>query len=223
MLINARARLIATTGEPWPVNAMPEVYPDEYESDWFASGEFERLRPDRKLFEYNGCEIWGFKEPGSSSKFFVALDLSGVPQYVNEVFPVSVRVSTDLPGLTLAHLNSLRFWIQGSVAYRDTNARANLKGLATKIFWDYLASNGNAAITDSQQSEDAKKFWQRLLTKAWYLPVVVDPSYTYTNIDVVGGAEYFVERPQLQVEVKRYWRPSRDGRLLRVILTKDKP
>lgn len=207
--LKAKQRLQAT---PWDyVYAMPQIIPEELPSHWFDN--FDQLVPDQELFEYGGHRIMGYHARGDDTKFFVALNESGKPVYINEVSAIAV---TSEITKTQQVLDGYKFWTQGSVAFSKDADRARLKGLATKIFWDYLATGKNVAITDSQQTPAGATFWKKILTSAKYMALVVDDTYTSKRIHVVGGSDRWTDATHLKYDMSLSWKESREGTYLRV-------
>jgi hypothetical protein len=206
-------------GARWSLEGMPQVIPEVYESTWFD--DFARLKHRQHLFDYGQHSVHTYVDPHDRNAwFFVALDSKEQPQYVNQVYSVSFTATPKVRRL----LQNFDLWLQASVAFGATADRAKLKGLATKIFWDYLASNGNAAITDSQQSSAGAYFWKKLLTpQAKYLAVCVDDTYTVDLLNIVNGGDRWEPAPHLTYEISKHWKESDEGRNLRVILTRASP
>ena len=199
---------------------MPQIIPEEHESRWFD--DFHMLTREKLLFEYGKHEIWGYSYPQDrNAKFFVALNPEGIPAYVNEVQQVDIDCVGDAHLLSPV-LRRYTFWSQASVAFSKDADRNALKGLATKIFWDYLASNGNAAVTDSQQTASGATFWKKLLVGGVkYLVVRVSPNYTTDHLTVeYSNSPNWDIASHVQYGIHTCWKDSDDGKLVRIILTR---
>jgi hypothetical protein len=217
MKLAAKFRLMTS---PWALHAMPQIVPEELDLRWFD--DFGELRADLKLFEYSKHEVWGYKHPGyPGTKFFVALDQQGKPVYINEVTLMDVDFGPEASKLKSA-LHGKLVWKQSSVAFHKDADRGALKGLATKIFWDYLATKNNVAVTDSQQTLSGASFWRKLLnTGSGYLVALVDDTYRTDYIKVVSGGDRFEDANHFQYDAKQLWKESNDGKLIRVFIRRD--
>lgn len=213
-VLNAKARLQATER----LAAMPQIVPIEHESPWFD--EFYRLKKAKELFTFNGYEVGLYQQPMETNpSYFVALDNQGKPAYVNEVFKVTTSCTDPAVAEQLKRFDNL--YMQSSVSYAKDADRSKLKGLATKVFWDYLASNGNAAITDSQQSVSGMNFWKKLYQPScMYLVVQVAANYRDDRVVIEKGNTSFEAAAHLSYNVPPIWRESPEGRLVRLIISK---
>lgn len=217
MIIGANFRLLETQGHPWEVVAMPQLVP-EYVSQFFEEDEFEKLDKVKLLFEYAKHEVWAYKD--REARYFVALAPDGDPLFISQATPVTLKFACgDMDAYTVNKLRGLNVWVQTSVAYKDEKVRTVLKGLATKIVWDYLVSHGNALVTDSQQTSNAQSFWKRILSSGKYLAFSIADDYTANHMTVVKCGR-FVDGNHLQHDLNEYWTEADQGRLLRVLITR---
>lgn len=200
---------------------MPQIIPETHESSWFEREEFDYLRQQEVLFEYGGHRICTFKDIRSDANFFVALDSSDTPQYVNEVQPMDVKFAPSAEDVKHA-LHGYRVWKQSSVAFAPTADRIKLKGLASRIFWDYLATKNNVAVTDSQQTQAGYAFWKKILTHgSGYLTAVTDNNYRHNLLTIVSGGDRFLDASHFQYDFHKFWKESDYGKLLRVFVKRD--
>ena len=216
MRVDAKARLIAS--RPWGVYALPQLVTEEHTSRWFE--DFYMLKQEKKLFEHNGHSIFGYAQAhgGDPTKFFVALDTSGSPVYINEVEPIRAQFAD--PSNPAAHLfHGMHVWKQSSVAFSRDADRTALKGLATKIFWDYLATGKNIAMTDSQQTLSGRDLWRKLLhSGCGYLVASVSSNYTNDLVEIVSCGNRFEDANHFQYDAKRIWNETDNSRLIRVFI-----
>lgn len=206
---------------PWLVTAMPQISPEPHTSVWIEEpSKFDLLRKKTKLFDYASHLVCGYQDPfDKMTRVFAALDKNGNPNFVSEVHRVEVKTENE----TLAHnLRNQDIWCQMSVAFRGPEAREALKGIPSKIFWDYLASGGNIALTDSLQTPDAKRFWLRLLDTGPvdYLVLNTDSSSQGTHVlhALPCSDDRFVHYVNARRRLEACWSESEEGRNIRVLL-----
>lgn len=206
---------------PWSLVAMPQITPQVHKSIWIEEPpRFQRLTKKLKLFEYEHHDVFGFSDPDDpKSRIIAAVDAEGKPLFASNID----RVDIEADDSQLSHaLQGLNFWVQNSVAFSDEFARQNLRGLPSEVFWRLMASDGNVAISDGQQTPDAKRFWTRILlgNGADFIVLVVDPSskgthYLHATVESGTRWEHYVAAGR---SLERLWTEDESGKNIRILV-----
>lgn len=117
------------------------------------------------------------------------------------------------------HTNQLstRFAARQVLIHRTAGAGSAKVGVGKRIFWDHLMPMFGALVTDSQQTEDGRSFWEYRIAEALELKkhVLMIDTNENTSIRITSAAELDALSPKI-------WGPSRWFQRVQVLILEPK-